>query len=86
MTYTFVQEGFMSLIRFAALLSLSLAIINILPFPGLDGGRLFLIVVQVLIGKKLPAKVEGLIHIIGFLVLMLLIGIITFHDVLRIFG
>jgi regulator of sigma E protease len=84
MTYTFVQEGFMSLLRFTALLSLSLGIINILPFPGLDGGRFLLIFVSVLIGKKISPKWEGVIHMVGFLVLMMLILLITIHDIWKI--
>lgn len=86
MTYVFVQEGFMSLVRFTALLSLSLAIINILPFPGLDGGRLFLIIVPLILRKKLNPKLEALIHLFGFLVLMILILLITFNDLVKIFS
>lgn len=85
LTHVFVQEGFMSLVRFMALLSLSLAIINLLPIPALDGGRLFFIIIEVIIGRKVSARVEGIIHGIGFVFLMLLIGILTFHDVLRLF-
>lgn len=85
MTFVFVQEGIVSLIRFTALLSLSLGVINILPFPGLDGGRLILIVIPLLIGKKLNPKTEALIHVIGFLVLMLLILLITMNDITRLF-
>ncbi|MCC6643246.1 site-2 protease family protein, partial [Candidatus Peregrinibacteria bacterium] len=86
MTSTFVQEGVMSLIRFTAILSLSLAIINILPFPGLDGGRLFLIVVPLILRRKLNHKLEAIIHMIGFLILMFLIFLVTFNDILRLFG
>ncbi len=86
MTYSFVQEGVMSLVRFTALLSLSLAIINILPFPGLDGGRLFLIIVPLILRKKLNPRLETLIHLGGFVVLMLLILVITFNDIFRIFS
>jgi regulator of sigma E protease len=85
MTFVFVQEGLMSLIRFTALLSLSLAIINILPFPGLDGGRLFLILIPLLIGRKLNPRWEAMIHVFGFLFLMLLIFLVTFNDIMRIF-
>ncbi len=85
MTFVFVQEGFMSLLRFTALLSLSLGIINILPFPGLDGGRFFLILIPALIGRKLNPRWEALIHVFGFLVLMLLIFLVTFNDIVRLF-
>ena len=86
MTYVFVQEGLMSLIRFTALLSLSLAIINILPFPGLDGGRFFLIIIPLILGKKINPKLEAMIHLFGFMVLMLLILLVTFNDIGRFFG
>lgn len=85
MTFVFVQEGFMSLLRFMALLSLSLAIINILPFPGLDGGRLMLIVLPMIFGKKLNPKMEAFINLLGFVLLMILILFITFNDVLKLF-
>lgn len=86
MTFVFVQEGVMSLLRFSALLSLSLAVINILPFPGLDGGRIFLILIPALLGKKLNPKWEASIHVIGFLILMLMVLLVTFNDVMRLFG
>ncbi|MCC7197394.1 RIP metalloprotease RseP [Candidatus Peregrinibacteria bacterium] len=83
LTYQFVQEGAMSLLRFVALLSLSLAIINILPLPALDGGRLLFIVIEVITGKRVSAKLEGLIHAVGFLLLITLIFAVTYNDILR---
>lgn len=85
MTQTFVQEGVFSLMRFVALLSLSLAIMNVLPFPALDGGRLFFILLELVLGKRVNSKYEALIHTIGFILLLLLIGFITYSDILRIF-
>lgn len=86
MTFVFVQEGLLSLIRFTAILSLSLGIINILPFPGLDGGRLFLIVLPLIFGKKINHKLEAIIHLAGFVVLMVLIFLVTFNDIARLFS
>lgn len=86
MTFVFVQEGFLSLVRFTAILSLSLGIINILPFPGLDGGRLFLIVLPLIFGKKLNHQWEAIIHLVGFVVLMVLIFLVTFNDIARLFS
>ncbi len=86
MTFIFVQEGIMSLLRFTALLSLSLAIINILPFPGLDGGRIFLILIPAIFGKKLNPRWEAAIHVVGFLILMLMILLVTYNDILRLFS
>jgi regulator of sigma E protease len=86
MTFVFVQEGVMSLLRFTALLSMSLAIINILPFPGLDGGRFFLILIPALLGRKINPRWEAMIHVFGFLILMLLLLFVTFNDLSRLFS
>lgn len=80
-THTFVQEGFFALIRFAALLSLSLAVMNILPIPALDGGRFLFIIIEVVTRKRVSARIESTIHIIGFLLLMALIALITISDI-----
>jgi regulator of sigma E protease len=86
LTYTFVQEGLLSLIRFAALLSLSLAIINILPVPGLDGGRLILILFAMITRKKINQKVEAWLHLFGFLFLIALLFLVTFNDLVKLFS
>ena len=85
LTHVFVQEGFLSIIRFVALLSLSLAIINILPFPALDGGRLLFIVAELIVGRRVSAKFEAWIHAIGFIILMLIVLFVTYSDILRFF-
>ena len=69
-THTFIQEGIFALLRFMALLSLSLAVINILPIPALDGGRFLFILIEVIIGKRVNARFEGLMHSIGFIFLI----------------
>ncbi len=86
MTHVFVQDGFMAILRFVALLSLSLAVINILPIPALDGGRLLFIIVELFSGKKVNQKVESYIHLAGYLFVLGLILLVTFSDVMRIFG
>lgn len=73
--------GAIYLLQFAALLSLNLAIFNLIPFPALDGGRLMIIVLERIRGKALRQSVEGWIHQIGFFVLLLLILVITVRDV-----
>lgn len=83
MTFTVVQEGFGSLLRFMALLSLSLAIINIFPFPALDGGRAFFILVEVIFKKRLKGRAEALVHLTGFVFLMALIVAVTYSDIVR---
>lgn len=85
MTYVFLQDGFAAIIRFVALLSLSLGVINILPIPALDGGRLLFIVIQGFTGKRPSPRIESLIHGAGFVFLLLFIVYVTFNDVLRLF-
>jgi len=75
--------GFMYLLQLVALLSLNLAIINILPFPALDGGRLLFLAIEKIRRKPVSQKVESTIHTIGFALLMILIIVVTFQDVLR---
>ncbi len=75
--------GLIYILSFIALLSLNLAIINFLPFPALDGGRLVFLLIEVIRGKPVNQKVEGIFHTVGFLILMLLIVVVTFQDVLR---
>lgn len=86
LTGQFVQIGFNAVLGLLALLSLNLAILNILPIPALDGGRLFFIVIEGLLGKKVSPKVEGYAHAVGMVFLFVLIIFITFHDVSRIFS
>lgn len=84
MTHVFVQEGVMSLLRFVALLSLSLAMINILPIPALDGGKMLFILIEALSGRRVNQKFESIVHLIGFVLLMVLIAVVTYSDIARI--
>ena len=78
------QSGISPLLEWTAFLSINLAIVNILPFPALDGGRIFFVVMELVRrGKRIPAKAEGLIHFIGFAVLISAVIYITSQDVLR---
>ncbi|MBI5754227.1 RIP metalloprotease RseP [Candidatus Peregrinibacteria bacterium] len=85
MTHQFVQEGWIPLLRFVAVLSLSLAVINILPFPALDGGRLLFIIVELIIGRRVNQKWENWIHALGYFLIMLLILVVTYSDIVRLF-
>jgi regulator of sigma E protease len=77
------QMGFIYLLQFAAILSINLGIINILPFPALDGGRLLFILIEKIRRKKVSEKIEGIVHNSGFALLMLLIVVITYRDLMR---
>ncbi len=78
------QYGIGPFIRFAAFFSINLGVINLFPFPALDGGRLLLLGIQRVIGqRRLTKEIENKIHYIGFLVLMALILWVTYHDVIK---
>ena len=67
-----------------ALISISLAIINILPIPALDGGRLlFIIIEQIRGGKRVSSKVESLVHMSGFIILIGGIILMSYFDIIR---
>lgn len=83
MTGQVAQLGWVYLMQFTAMLSLNLAVLNFLPFPALDGGRVIFVIMEKLRGKPVPQKVEGYFHAAGFLLLMLLIIVVTFKDVVR---
>jgi len=85
LTYTSVQAGFMTYLRLVALISLSLAILNFLPFPALDGGRLLFVLVEAVTRRPLNRRFEAYSNALGFSVLILLILLITFYDIIRLF-
>jgi regulator of sigma E protease len=79
------KAGVSPLLELAAVISLILAIVNILPLPALDGGRIaFVLLEWVRRGKRISPKKEGLVHLVGFIMLMGLILAITYHDIIRI--
>ncbi|MEN8614048.1 M50 family metallopeptidase [Dehalogenimonas sp. THU2] len=81
------RAGLSPLMEFTALLSLNLAILNILPIPALDGGRIAFVVVEwARRGKRIDPQTEGKIHFIGFAILITLIVMVTFNDIMRIVG
>ncbi|WP_078554623.1 RIP metalloprotease RseP [Bacillus alkalicellulosilyticus] len=77
--------GILVLMRWAAVLSVNLGIINLLPLPALDGGRLLFIGVEAVRGKPIDPQKEGLIHFIGFALLMLLMLVVTWNDINKFF-
>jgi regulator of sigma E protease len=85
LTGTVVSIGPSAVLSFISLLSLNLAIINILPIPALDGGRLLFIVIEGIFRKKVDQRIEGYAHAIGMAILLGLIALITIHDLFRIF-
>ena len=81
------RAGFIVLLQFIAILSLNLALINILPLPALDGGRVLFIILEKIAGKRIVKEnVEGIIHTVGFVLLIILVLVITYKDILRLFS
>lgn len=77
------RNGILTLINFVGILSVNLAILNIIPFPALDGGRLLFIGIESVIGKKILPKVEATVHTVGMIILLALLLAITIGDVRR---
>lgn len=77
--------GLAHLLQFTALLSLNLAVINILPFPALDGGRILFLLVEKIKGKPVRRDIEAVAHNIGFILLIALIIFVTYKDIIRLF-
>lgn len=81
------QMGLPFLLQFTAFLSVNLALINLLPFPGLDGGRLAFVLLEALRGgRKVDPEKEGLVHLVGMFVLIGLVLVISYFDILRVSG
>ena len=83
------QEGafvvFINMLNMVVFLSANLGVMNLLPIPALDGGRLVFLIIEAVTGKRVPADKEGYIHLAGFAILMALMVLILFNDISMIF-
>ncbi len=79
------QFGLVYLMGFTAFISINLAIINLLPLPALDGGRLVVVLIEAIIKRNIKPKIINAIHATGFMLLILLLVIVTFNDISRLF-
>ena len=73
-----------NMLNMIVLLSANLAVMNLLPIPGLDGGRLLFLLVELIIRKKIPPEKEGIINVIGVVILLVLMGVVLFNDIRKI--
>lgn len=80
-----ISQGASVFLRLFSLLSLSLGLFNLIPFPALDGSRAAFALYELVRGKRIPPQREGLIHAIGFLVLIALMILVTYQDILKLF-
>ncbi|MFC2069831.1 RIP metalloprotease [Chloroflexota bacterium] len=85
LTGQIAQAGISPLLEFAAFLSINLAIVNLFPLPALDGGRIIFVLVEwVRRGKRVAPKTEGIVHLVGFALLMVFFLAVTYQDIARI--
>lgn len=75
---------FLNMVNITVLLSINLGVLNLLPIPALDGGRLLFLFIEVLRGKPVPPDKEGIVHFVGFVLLMVLMAFVFFNDIMRI--
>ena len=84
-----VGDAIANIAYFAALIAVNLAVMNLLPLPALDGGKIFFLVINaiamLLFKKQIPAKYENYIHFAGLILLLGLMLFVTFHDVWKLF-
>lgn len=76
------REGFWTFIAFVAVINLNLGLLNLLPFPALDGGRLVFLFGEMVSGRKFPEQWESRIHLVGFALLLALLAFVTWKDIM----
>ena len=79
------RAGFINLVYLVGFISLNVGFMNLLPIPALDGGRILFLIIEKIKGSKVDVKVENTIHTIGFALLMILMLVITFNDIIKLF-
>lgn len=81
-----VKAVVLSMLNIVLLLSVNLGILNLLPIPALDGGRLVFLLIEVVRGKPIPPEKEGIVHFVGLVFFMILMVVVLFNDLVNIFG
>lgn len=79
------RVGILNVLNWTAIISINLGIINLLPFPALDGGRILFIIIEMIRGKAVDPRKESFVHMIGFALLMILMLFIIYNDLMRTF-
>ena len=80
-----VWAVFLNMLNFGTLLTVNLGILNILPLPALDGGRLVFLIIEAVRKKRVPPEKEGMVHFAGFAVLMILMVVVMYNDIMKLF-
>lgn len=86
MTAQVVEQGMIPLLLFASFINVNLGLINLLPLPAMDGGRILFIIIEAIIGRPVNRRIEGYVHFAGFVLFMGLFVYIFFNDIFRIVG
>ena len=77
------KNGFASLLNIVAIISINLGVMNLLPIPALDGGRMLTLLFEMISGRKIPTKIEGIINTVGLALLLLLTAVVMVKDVIQ---
>lgn len=80
------QTGILNFLFFAAFLTVNIGVMNLLPLPALDGGRIVFSLFELIFRKPVPPEKEGIVHAIGFFLLIALMIFVTWNDIMRLFG
>ena len=75
----------LNMLNISILLTANLGVMNLLPIPALDGGRLVFLIIELIRGKRIDPEKEGMVHFVGLMLLMLLMVVVMFNDVRKIF-
>ncbi len=79
------ELGLMYLLTFTAFISINLAVLNLMPFPALDGGRLLFVAIEAVVRRRINAKVANMVNAVGFALLILLMVVVTYRDIVKMF-
>ena len=79
------KYGILTMMNLVGLLCVNVGFINILPLPAFDGGRLLFLIIEKIKGKPVNPKIENTIHSVGMILLLILMVVITYNDILRLF-
>jgi regulator of sigma E protease len=84
-TYGFFDGGWLNILSFAALLSINLGVMNLLPIPALDGGRAIFVLLEKITAKEKIEKIANWANYVGFFILILLMVFVSINDVMKLF-
>lgn len=77
------KQGFLTLLFFTGLISINLGVFNLLPIPALDGSRVVFLLIEIIRGKPVDPNKEGLVHMIGFVALIILMIVVAYNDIIK---